>query len=132
MTEKEKLEIERSPINIRDAYLSRRTERILQDHGIENLNDLTQLTSRDVLSWRELGKKSLNEIREKLAFHGLALKDETVDLDIKKTILIDLPKTLRDMKRQIDEMQNELRFFAHKIDQVATYAEKTKEKLPDE
>ena len=121
--------IERSKILIDDVDFSIRTYNVLKNAGIRYLNDLAEFTSRTLLQWRTLGKKSLNEIRETLAIYGLSLKDETVDIDVKKTILIDLPKVLRDIKKQVDEMQQELRFFGYKIDQIATYSEKTKQKI---
>lgn len=115
-------------ISIHDADFSVRTTNMLLNNGIKSLNELTEYTTRTILQWRWVGKKALDEIREKLAFHGMSLKDESVDFDVKKSILQDLPGLLKKIKSQVDEMQNELRFFSYKIEQVAREAEKTKKK----
>jgi DNA-directed RNA polymerase alpha subunit len=43
------------------------------------LGDLTKMSAQELLQLKNFGKKSLVEIREKLALHNLALKGEVVD-----------------------------------------------------
>jgi hypothetical protein len=119
-------------IKIEDCELSVRSENVLINNGIKYLNELTEYTFRDVLSFRQIGKKSIQEIRTKLAFYELSFKDESLDLDLRKTILIDLPKILREMKEKLNQMKDELRFFSNRIELIATYAEKTNKKVPNE
>ncbi len=77
---KESIDLEKSLIDINDVQFSVRTENFLRSHRIKYLNDLTQLTTRTLLDWQGMGKKSLNEVREKLAFYGLSLKDEIKEI----------------------------------------------------
>jgi len=120
------------PINNPDIFsvdFSIRTQTVLRSAGIRTLKDLTDFTSRTLLQWRGLGKKGLDEIREKLAFHGLSLRDETIDPDIKNIILKELPEALKEIKKKVDEMQRDIGYFSYKIEQVARSAEKTNKKV---
>ncbi len=123
----DKSEIEK--LNIENVNFTLRTENILRRCGITHLEELTRLSSRTLLRWRGLGKKSFKEIIEKLSSHGLHLTDHISDPEIKKVILIDLPKALEHLKAQLDEMQHELRFFSYKIESIAEESLKTKKKL---
>ena len=103
------------------SYLefSVRTENILREYDIKYVEQLTNISSRKLCEFRSLGKKSLEEIREKLANHGLCLSDEVVDEDVKKTILHDLPKVLMGIKSQVEDAIRELRFFSFKLEDIA-------------
>lgn len=116
-------------IPIYEVDFSVRTSNILKYCGITHLEQLTQLSTRTILKWRNVGKKSFNEIRTKLAERGMSLSDETVNPDVKKMILEDIPNILHGIKKQIDEMKNELHFLGFKVEQVAIEAQKTKKKL---
>lgn len=125
----EDLNIEKTKILIEDVEFSFRTRNILKNVELNYLEDLCNYTSRTILGWRGVGKRTITEIRQKLAFYGLALNDEVLDIDMKRDILCDLPKTLKEIKKQVDGLETELRFFGYKIDQIAEYASKTKKKL---
>jgi len=57
--------------------LSVRTMNCLRRGGIATVGELTLKTERDLLTLRNFGQKSLNEIKEKLAELGLTLKAPT-------------------------------------------------------
>ncbi len=58
---------------IEDLDFSVRTSNCLRNQGIETLADLLQRSEGELLSTRHFGKKSLSEVKEKLAQYGLEL-----------------------------------------------------------
>lgn len=58
---------------IEDLDFSVRTSNCLRNQGIETLGDLLQKTEDELLATRHFGKKSLSEVKEKLAQYGLQL-----------------------------------------------------------
>jgi len=56
--------------------LSFRIINCLRQEGVETVEQLIQLTGKDISRIPNLGTRSLREIREKLAEHGLALKSD--------------------------------------------------------
>lgn len=63
-------------IPIKDLEFSVRSLNCLQQENIRTLGELALKRSADLLAIKNFGKKSLYEIREKLAQYGLSLKDE--------------------------------------------------------
>ncbi|KUK14073.1 MAG: DNA-directed RNA polymerase subunit alpha [Synergistetes bacterium] len=64
---------------IKELELSVRSENCLLRAGIKTVGELVQKTPEELLKIRNLGKKSLVEIREKLQKLGLKLKEEKSD-----------------------------------------------------
>ena len=100
----------------------------LQENGLKAGDEVIMVANGD-LKFMKINKKNVDEIRNKLAHFGLSLKDEIVDVNMQQAVLVDIPKTLREIKMQVDKMQEELRFFGYKIDQIAIHAEKTRKKV---
>ena len=63
-------------IPIDELQLSVRSSNVLYHHNITDLYILTSMTRRQLSSLRNLGRKSLREIEEKLAEMGLGLMKE--------------------------------------------------------
>ena len=63
-------------ITIDELQLSVRSSNVLYHHNITDLYILTNMTRRQLSSLRNLGRKSLREIEEKLAEMGLGLRKE--------------------------------------------------------
>ncbi len=59
---------------MRTLDLTCRTENCLRAESIFHINDLTRRTEDELLEVPNLGRKSLNEIKEKLESLGLSLK----------------------------------------------------------
>lgn len=116
-------------ISIEIIDFSMRTLNVLRHNGVRTLKQLCELASTDVLLFRNMGKRSLYELRQKLAEYGLSLRDETVDLDIKKVIIHALPIALRKIGLQVDKIQSELHWFRDKIDQLISRTEKKQKDL---
>lgn len=75
----EKEEEEKNKIletTIEELDLSVRSSNCLKRAGINTLEELVQKTEDDLMKVRNLGKKSLEEIKEKLAELGLSLKEK--------------------------------------------------------
>ena len=60
-----------SPVD--DLELTVRSANCLKAENINNIGDLVRRTEVELLKTPNLGKKSLNEIKEVLAAHGLEL-----------------------------------------------------------
>lgn len=76
--EEEKLkEVLKTPVD--ELELSVRSSNCLKNANINNLGDLVRRTEDEMLKTRNFGKKSLEEIREKLAEYGLTLGMTDID-----------------------------------------------------
>jgi DNA-directed RNA polymerase subunit alpha len=64
-----------SNMTIVDLDLSVRSYNCLRRAGIETVYELTQKTEEEMMKVRNLGKKSLKEVKEKLLAHGLKFRD---------------------------------------------------------
>ena len=76
--EKEETKVEENKydnITIEDLDLSVRSYNCLKRAGISTVMDLTEKTEEEMMKVKNLGKKSLKEIKEKLAALGLSFKD---------------------------------------------------------
>jgi len=77
MVEKEEDEKERiREMSIEELELSVRSSNCLRRANIDTVEKLTQKTEDDMIKVRNLGRKSLSEIKSKLAEIGLSLKEE--------------------------------------------------------
>jgi len=76
ITEKEEKRENNYDIPIRDLEFSVRSRNCLKRANIKTLGQLTQMTAEELLSIKNFGRKSLNEIREKLRQFNLTLKGE--------------------------------------------------------
>jgi len=75
MVEKEEEEKDRLlELPIEELDLSVRSYNCLKRAGINTIEDLVRKTEEDMLKIRNLGKKSLAEIKEKLGNFGLSLR----------------------------------------------------------
>ena len=61
-------------MTIDDLELSARSQNCLKRAGIQNVEELMQKTEEDMMKVRNLGKKSLKEVKEVLASYGLSFK----------------------------------------------------------
>lgn len=77
MVEEEETEKERiKEMSIEELELSVRSSNCLRRASIDTVEKLTQKTEEDMMKVRNLGRKSLNEIKHKLAEMGLSLAQE--------------------------------------------------------
>ena len=61
---------------IEEMEFSIRSYNCLKRAGIQNVGDLIKLSEDDMLKIKNLGRKSLDEIKEKLAELGLSLRNK--------------------------------------------------------
>lgn len=62
--------------SIEDLGLSVRAYNCLYRTGIRKLNEITDMTESELMSVRNMGKKTVEEITKKLEEYGLKLKSE--------------------------------------------------------
>lgn len=53
-----------------------KTYNILLSHGIKNLNDLSSVTTSEIMKWRNLGRKSLEEIINLMNEYNIKFADK--------------------------------------------------------
>lgn len=63
-------------MTIEELDLSVRSYNCLKRAGINTVQELTQKTEEDMMKVRNLGRKSLEEVQEKLAELGLSLRSD--------------------------------------------------------
>lgn len=63
-------------MTIEELDLSVRSYNCLKRAGINTVQELTEKTEPDMMKVRNLGRKSLEEVKEKLAALGLSLRKE--------------------------------------------------------
>ncbi|MCS6949441.1 MAG: DNA-directed RNA polymerase subunit alpha [Armatimonadota bacterium] len=66
-------------VRVEELDFSVRTYNCLKRAGISNVRDLVHRTHHELMSIRNFGKRSLYEVREKLAQLGLTLRGETLE-----------------------------------------------------
>ena len=69
-------QILRTPIEEWESILSMRSYNCLKRANIHTVEDLVKKTEEDMLKVRNLGRKSLDEIIQKLESYGLSLKKQ--------------------------------------------------------
>ena len=75
MVEKEEDQKEKAlEMTIEELELSVRSYNCLKRASINTVEELTEKTEEDMMKFRNLGKKSLEEVKNKLAELGLSLK----------------------------------------------------------
>jgi len=62
--------------NVDELELSVRARRCVENAGVATIGELVSKDKDELLAARNFGRASLNEVREKLALHGLALRGE--------------------------------------------------------
>lgn len=63
-------------ISVEDLGFGNRVLNILEREGVKTAEDLSGYTRRELLKMKNMGQKSVREIKDKLAEHGLNLKEE--------------------------------------------------------
>ena len=66
-------------MSIDDLDLSVRSNNCLRRAGINTVEELTQKSEEDMMKVRNLGKKSLDEVKKKLSDLGLSLRKTDED-----------------------------------------------------
>ena len=61
-------------MKISDMDISVRLYTILCNYGIENIEDMDNFTSEDIISWRNLGRRTLEELLSVMKTYGIKFK----------------------------------------------------------
>lgn len=102
-----------------EVKMTIRLENILKGAGIEYLDQLSQMSSKELLKWRNFGKKALRDARETLAIHGLSLRDDVrVSNDEHKNLIIKIPEFIIDIRNKISEIELQLRVLSSHLDHI--------------
>lgn len=90
-------------LTVDDLDLSIRTYNLLKRADIHTVNDLTELTETDALHILNVTQINIDEIKERLAEHGLAfMTEEEYRAEYKGSILDDIPVSANDTLANVD------------------------------
>ena len=59
-----------------DDEITVRTTNFLIKKGIENVEDLENISSEEIMKWSNLGRRTLEEILQLMKKHGVSFSDE--------------------------------------------------------
>ncbi len=71
----------KSNLTLEDLSFSLRTRDELSRIGILTISELCKFSEKDILSYRKVGKKAIQEIKEKLSKYGLRMRDDDTNID---------------------------------------------------
>lgn len=63
-------------MKIAEMNISVRLFTILNNHGIENIEDMSNYTSDDIIHWEDIGRKSLEELLSTMKSNDIKFKGE--------------------------------------------------------
>lgn len=63
-------------MKVAEMNISVRLYTILHKHGIKNIEDMSNYTSDDIIHWKELGRKSLEDLLHIMKSNGIKFKGE--------------------------------------------------------
>lgn len=106
-------------ITLEHLELSARSSMILENCGIKTIQDLQNITANTIRGQRLCGQKCINEIRERLAFYGLALAGDIVIQSKAGIELIkEIPELLIRLKAQVQDLQYQVKDVADILDRI--------------
>lgn len=63
-------------MKIAEMDISVRLYIILHNHGIENIEDMSNYTSDDIIHWKNIGRRTLEELLSTMKSNGIKFKGE--------------------------------------------------------
>ena len=63
-------------LKVSEMDISVRLYTILQEHGIESIEDMSNYTSDDIIHWKDIGRRSLEELLSTMKSNGIKFKGE--------------------------------------------------------
>ena len=63
-------------MKVSEMDISVRLYTILHEHGIENIEDMSNYTSDDIIHWKNIGRRSLEELLSTMKSNGIKFKGE--------------------------------------------------------
>lgn len=63
-------------MKITEMNISARLYAILQKHGIENIEDMSNYTSDDIIRWKDIGRRTLEELLSTMKSNSVKFKGE--------------------------------------------------------
>lgn len=63
-------------MKIAEMDISVKLYTILHKHGIENIEDMSNYTSDDIIHWKDIGRKTLGELLSTMKCNGIKFKGE--------------------------------------------------------
>lgn len=96
-------------VKIEELDLSARSYNCLKRAGITTIGEIAERTEEDMQKIRNLGRKSLKEVEEKLKEHGLSFKKSTPFLPEKEdeSATVDLSSVILDLDMPMDDDEDE-------------------------
>lgn len=75
-TEKHRFHRRIGILKVAEMNISVRLYTILHKHGIENIEDMSNYTSDDIIHWKDIGRRSLEELLSTMKSNSIKFKGE--------------------------------------------------------
>lgn len=63
-------------LKITEMNISLKLHTILHKHGIKNIEDMSNYTSDDIIRWKDIGRRSLEELLSTMKSNNVKFKGE--------------------------------------------------------
>lgn len=111
--------IEDKRIDIDVLELSIRTLNALSARNICYVDELEQITCEEMISWRNVGRSTIREIRKELARYGTSLKNDYVASSKEdKEIIENIPKLICDIKWEVGRLEGMVKGLYETLDKL--------------
>lgn len=110
---------------------SSRLIHLLENNEIHDLDDLRNLTPKEILSWRNSGKKCLNEIRFFLIDKGFSLKNDIYNPEFMEKISTGMLKKLCILERITSGICNRIMNLTEDLQKLKKITENLREEIEE-
>lgn len=111
-----------SDIDLETLQFSIRVENLLRHSNIKDMESLLKESAGSLSNKTSCGKKSIKEIREKLAFYGLTLTGDILIRSVDGvTLTHDIPRLCENIaieSRKMNEILKDIQFRLHDLEEV--------------
>lgn len=115
----DRVEESKQRIEIEVLELSTRSLNVLSERNICYVDELEQITCEDMLSWRNVGRKSIREIRKELARYGTSLKNDYVASSKEdKEIIENIPKLISEIRLEVGRLERMVKGLYETLDKL--------------
>jgi len=111
--------IEDKRISIDVLELSIRCLNQLSAHAINYIDQLENITAEEMISWRNIGRSTIREIRKELARYGTSLKNDYVASSKEdKQVIENIPKLILEIRWEVGRLERMVRRLYETLDKL--------------
>jgi hypothetical protein len=111
--------IEDKRISIDVLELSIRCLNQLSAQAINYIDQLENITAEEMISWRNIGRSTIREIRKELARYGTSLKNDYVASSKEdKQVIENIPKLILEIRWEVGRLERMVRRLYETLDKL--------------